>query len=75
MYCKHCGKVIDDDSTFCQHCGKPLGQETSAPEIHTLEAEPKTDVAYSTDNIVNDASVKPKSKAKTIILLFALSAI
>ena len=24
MYCKHCGKPIDDDSTFCKHCGKPL---------------------------------------------------
>lgn len=23
MYCKHCGKEIDDDSKFCNHCGKP----------------------------------------------------
>lgn len=22
MYCKHCGKVIADDSKFCQHCGE-----------------------------------------------------
>ena len=22
MYCKHCGKVIDDNSSFCNHCGK-----------------------------------------------------
>ena len=22
MYCKHCGKQIDNDSAFCQHCGK-----------------------------------------------------
>ena len=21
MYCKHCGKQIDDNSNFCQHCG------------------------------------------------------
>lgn len=21
MYCKHCGKLISDDSKFCQHCG------------------------------------------------------
>jgi predicted nucleic acid-binding Zn ribbon protein len=21
MYCKHCGKVIADDSKFCQYCG------------------------------------------------------
>lgn len=25
MYCKHCGKVIADDSKFCQHCG---GEQT-----------------------------------------------
>ena len=22
MYCKHCGKEIDDNSTFCKYCGK-----------------------------------------------------
>ena len=22
MYCKHCGREIDDNSTFCKHCGK-----------------------------------------------------
>lgn len=21
MYCKHCGKEIDDDSKFCRYCG------------------------------------------------------
>ncbi len=24
MYCKHCGKEIEDNSSFCNHCGKPL---------------------------------------------------
>lgn len=24
MYCKHCGKEIDNDSSFCKHCGKKL---------------------------------------------------
>ena len=24
MYCKHCGKEIDNDSKFCKECGKPL---------------------------------------------------
>lgn len=24
MYCKFCGKQIDDDSVFCVHCGKNL---------------------------------------------------
>lgn len=22
MYCKHCGKEIDDNSIYCKHCGK-----------------------------------------------------
>ena len=25
MYCKHCGKEIDDNSTFCKYCGKSQG--------------------------------------------------
>ena len=25
MYCKHCGKEIEDDSSFCKHCGEPQG--------------------------------------------------
>lgn len=24
IYCKHCGKIIDDDSKFCKSCGKEL---------------------------------------------------
>ena len=24
MYCKHCGKEIDDNSKFCKYCGKQL---------------------------------------------------
>ncbi len=27
MYCKHCGKEIDDDSTFCKHCGGKLNPQ------------------------------------------------
>ena len=27
MYCKHCGKLLDDDSMFCQHCGKLLDDD------------------------------------------------
>ena len=31
MYCKHCGKQIDDDSTFCKYCGKSLSGVTNLP--------------------------------------------
>ncbi len=26
MYCKHCGKEIDENSVFCKHCGKSQGK-------------------------------------------------
>ena len=28
MYCKHCGKEIDDDSKFCNHYGKPQNKRS-----------------------------------------------
>ena len=40
MYCKHCGKRIDDDSAFCQYCGK--SQSTITESI--TETESITDV-------------------------------
>ncbi len=30
MYCKFCGKEIDQDSLFCKHCGADLSSERSA---------------------------------------------
>lgn len=36
MYCKYCGKPIDDDSTFCKYCGKSLNlKDNSIVEIDT----------------------------------------
>ena len=32
MYCKHCNKEIDDNSTFCKHCG------TNQEEVNITEA-------------------------------------
>lgn len=31
MFCKHCGKPMDDDATFCPSCGKPNENQTSHP--------------------------------------------
>lgn len=28
MYCKYCGKMIEDDSIFCRYCGKDLSSES-----------------------------------------------
>ena len=31
MYCKHCGREIDDNSSFCKYCGKPQDNSVSTP--------------------------------------------
>lgn len=31
MYCKHCGREIDGDSSFCKYCGKPQDNRVSTP--------------------------------------------
>lgn len=43
MYCKHCGKEIDEDSAFCRYCGKPqdLPKEEKGQESRdTLDMQP-----------------------------------
>ena len=25
VYCRYCGKLIDEDAPFCTYCGKPQG--------------------------------------------------
>lgn len=42
MYCKHCGKQIDDDSTFCKYCGKSLSGVINLPSslINLLKLRP-----------------------------------
>ena len=37
MYCKHCGKEIDDNSTFCKHCGKPLNGDATNFNIEPIK--------------------------------------
>ena len=31
MFCKYCGKEIDDNSTFCKHCGKSQDSSSKSP--------------------------------------------
>ena len=48
MYCKFCGKEIDNDSTFCKHCGKALVVkqkvviEFNKPNIDNITSTSKT---------------------------------
>ncbi len=32
MFCKHCGKVLDDNSQFCSHCGQRVIRQSAQPQ-------------------------------------------
>ncbi len=36
MYCKHCGKEIDDKAIVCPYCGVQVGQISAPPKTNTL---------------------------------------
>ena len=42
MYCKHCGKEINDDSQFCKYCGQQLNKTVAeAAKPQAQKSEPK----------------------------------
>lgn len=49
MFCKYCGKEIEETSTFCKYCGKAQNvttgepvQQMQAEQVQTVSATPKT---------------------------------
>lgn len=36
MYCKHCGRTIDDEAKYCQHCGGEQYTEKAAEVEETV---------------------------------------
>ena len=65
MYCKHCGKPIDDDSTFCRHCGKQqVGDKSS-----TIENEPKPESKES-KKVQPKKKKQEKNNSRNAIIIF-----
>ena len=48
MFCKACGRKIDDDSEFCTYCGSPVEKKTETLEIVSEKKQRKTGVAFIT---------------------------
>ena len=56
MYCKTCGKLIDNDSTFCNHCGtKQFTDVESKPKI--IPTSNKTPIKSKQNVIISLAIV------------------
>lgn len=61
MYCKYCGKKIDDDSTFCSGCGAKLsiaikGETPKKALKQTKKNLPQEDFEPTLENIMGQFS-------------------
>lgn len=65
MYCKHCGKMISNDSKFCQHCGG--NQEyVISDQINISEQrenEKPISKGYNIDNNIDSSSSNPQKSS------------
>ncbi len=37
LYCKKCGRIIDDDSEFCRYCGTLMTPAEASPEVNIVQ--------------------------------------
>jgi len=81
-YCKHCGKVIDQDVVVCIHCGKQVEELKSASQpnivINNENANANTNTSTNTNNNNNYAQRsggKEKNKWVALILCFFFGAL
>ena len=43
MFCKTCGKELNDDAAFCNNCGTPVGQVSNAMSVNNSNDRKKED--------------------------------
>jgi hypothetical protein len=70
MYCKHCGKQIDDDSKFCVYCG---GSMTST--LTTTHPLPKTETPITSVMLDNNKMELPVGAIISALLCFVNAAV
>lgn len=46
MFCKNCGKEIDNDSTFCRYCGQKQESNTTTKSHQTLQKSKSKQVQF-----------------------------
>jgi len=51
MYCKHCGRLIADDSVFCSKCGKKVVDVSRTTETPTSTPSPSPSPSPKTDDV------------------------
>ena len=72
MYCKYCGKSIDEDASFCRYCGKPLHESLDITD--NISAIKETCAPKTNGIMVNTSKVWTRitQKKKNVIFFFIL---
>lgn len=87
MFCKYCGKQIDDDSEFCQRCGKAqqkniinnddIPEKSDTADLYggTIKSSEKNDMDVSNGENKIASHTKAKKHRSILMVVFALVAI
>ena len=54
MYCKHCGKEIDNNSKYCQYCGNKIIDEIKSEQTLSSEIKINNNSSNTTKSIQKD---------------------
>lgn len=69
MFCKNCGKEIDDGAKFCPSCGASV-EGTASDAGSTASVMPATGI--SSTSSASNSNVSPKSRTVAALLAFFL---
>lgn len=77
MYCKHCGKLIDDSSLFCKFCGKKVQEiENDFSPKDTVSMEENVNkvpvVEYKDGFFFKDVSLPNKVLLSAVAFVFCI---
>lgn len=75
MFCKYCGKEIENHSKFCKYCGKELSDEAKVNNFNMNGNSTNTNINNAQSIQGNDSGVPAKNKnKKTAIIISSIVA-
>jgi len=66
MHCRHCGKIITDDSKFCKHCGQNI-EESNTKSIMKTPEETQTQYFKNSEVSKNDEELEFERYAENMV--------
>ena len=72
VYCRYCGKLIDEDAPFCTYCGKKQGGNTKSSSIwNTVFHKTSTKLKYN-GNVLGSIKKYLKRILVLVVVLIAV---